>query len=332
MERHDGFGTRWFAGEDRAGAVETLRLRATLASPEAERTMRERAARAGVASVTAVVPVERIVRSGKELRLVSQLPVGVRLTRVLSALERGDLRLPSAARLELIAALVHAVSQLHARPGAGAHGAITPQHVIVTVHGTVRLTYGVLGAAIEGLQLNREQLWRDFALAMPASTSGPRFDQRADVTQLAGVALGVLLARWLGEDEYPRGIAALAAAATADLSATSSYRAGLRLWLEQALQLHPRVILGSAVDAEAALGELLALSASRRAAQFTLQAAVRQLLGEQPPPRASALDPASPPTTPGPPRLWPEGLTPLGLELGVRPLHTERLKVVVAAM
>jgi hypothetical protein len=305
MERHDGFGTRWLVGDDRVGAVETLQLTVALASPEAERAMRERAARAVVAGVPTMVPVDRIERTGDELRLVSQLPAGVRLTRVLSALERGDLRLPATARLELIAALVHAVAQLHARPGAGAHGAITPQHIVVTADGTVRLTHGVLGSALEALQLNREQLWRDFMLAMPASASLPRFDPRADVPQLAGVALAVLLARRLREDEYPRGIAAVVAAATADLSATARCRTGLRLWLEQAMQLHPHVIFSSAVDADAALGQLLVLSASRRAAQFTLQAAIRQLLGEQTPPCALALGPTSPPTTPGgPTRLF----------------------------
>ena len=301
MKRQDGFGRRWFVGQDRAGGIETLQLTPTLASPGAEWTMRERAARAGLATVASVVPVDRIERTGDEVRLVSQLPSGVRLARVLSALERGDLRLPAAARLELIAALVHAVAQLHARPGAGAHGAITPHHVIVTAVGTVRLTHGVLGPAIEALQLNREQLWRDFMLVMPASASAPRFDQRADVTQLAGVALAVLLARWLREGEYPSGIGAVVATATGELSATSSYRAGLRQWLEQALQLHPRVVFPSAVDAEAALAQLLTLSASRRAAQLTLQAAVRQLMGGQPPPRTAAVGPTSVPPTPGAP-------------------------------
>jgi hypothetical protein len=105
MERHDGFGTRWFVGEERAGAVETLEVSATLAAPEAERRMRERAVRAGMVRVTPVVPVDRIERAGSDLRLVTQLPAGVRLPRVLSALERGELGLPAAARLELIAVL-----------------------------------------------------------------------------------------------------------------------------------------------------------------------------------------------------------------------------------
>ena len=240
-----------------------------------------------------VVAVDAVERDAAGLRLISRLPAGVSLARVMAALEHGDLRLPAAARVELVAALVRAVAQLHARPGAGAHGAIAPQHALVTVDGTVRLTHGVLGAALERLQLDRDQLWREFTLAMPASASAPRFDQRADVPQLAAVAVAILLARPLREDDYPRGAAAVAAAATANLAATASYRSGLRLWLEQALQLNPRIVFGSAVDAEASLGQLLMLSASRRAAQLTLQAAIRQMLGDQPPPRALALDPAS---------------------------------------
>jgi len=299
MDPHDGFGARSFAGEDRAGAVETLQLTPALATVEAERAIRERAARVH----PAVVPVDGIERDAEGLRLVTRLPPGVRLTRLMGALERGDLRLPAAARLELVAALVQAVAQLHALPGAGAHGAIAPQHVVVTVDGTVRLTHGVLGTAIERLQLNRDQLWRQFTLTMPSSASLPRFDQRADVPQLGGVALAIMLARRLREDEYPRGMAASIAASTANLAASAAYQSGLRLWLEQSLQLHPRVVFGSAIDAEAALGQLLVLSASRRAAQFTLQAAVRQLLGDHPPPRALAPGPTSPPSTPGTPPL-----------------------------
>ena len=303
MAFHDGFGTRHFAGEERAGAVETLQLTPALATGDSERVIRERVARgfpawsSGIGpkpKASPVVPVGAIERDGAGLRLVSQLPPGVRLTRLMAALESGDLRLPPAARLELVAALVRAVAQLHARPGAGAHGAIAPQHVVVTIDGTVRLTHGVLGAAIERLQLSRDQLWRGFRLAMPAAAGLPRLDQRADVPQLAGVAAAILMARRLREDEYPRGIAAVVTEATANLAASATYRSGLRTWLEHSLQLHPRAIFGSAVDAEASLHELLALSASRRAAQLMLQGVIRQLLGDQPPPRAAAVDPLSP--------------------------------------
>ena len=57
------------------------------------------------------------------------------------------------------------------------------------------LTDAVFGPALEGLGRNREQLWREFGLALPASASLPRFDQRSDVTQVGAVVLAIAIRR-----------------------------------------------------------------------------------------------------------------------------------------
>jgi hypothetical protein len=106
------------------------------------------------------------------------------------------------------------------------------------------------------LRWNREQLWRAFHVALPASAGLPRFDQRTDVTQLGGVVLAIALGRRLKSDEYPRFARELVIEATGD--GRSSSMAALRAWLLQALQLHPRALFASAVEAERGLTEITA--------------------------------------------------------------------------
>src|SRR6185436_14123614 len=95
--------------------------------------------------------------------------------------ESGNEALTDAAMLELAAAVIRALAAVHGLPGGIAHGAVSPSHILITPEGAAVLTDGEFGGALETLEKNREQLWREFGLALPPSASLPRFDQRADV-------------------------------------------------------------------------------------------------------------------------------------------------------
>jgi hypothetical protein len=82
--------------------------------------------------------------------------------------------------------------------------------------------------------------------------------------------LAVALRRPLRDDEYPRGAADLVVAATSDLSAVGA--SALRMWLQQALQLHPRSMFASAVEAERAFAALTSTPGLRRAGAKALTA------------------------------------------------------------
>lgn len=261
---NDGLGNRWVAMQPPHGQVEVLSLAPTLAShAPAEGAIRARAARMADIEAAVFSPVRRVERDASGVRVVTDAVAGARLSHLLARLETSGEILSDAAMLELAARVIRALAVLHRLPGGFAHGALTPAHVVLRADGGVVLTDGVFGTALESLEWNREQLWREFRVALPASATLPRFDQRADVTQLGAVVLAIALRRPLRTDEYPRPALDLVLAATADASAPGA--TALRMWLQQALQLHPRSTFASAVDAERAFADVTATPGLRRA-------------------------------------------------------------------
>ncbi|HEY6360644.1 MAG TPA: hypothetical protein VIX63_06045 [Vicinamibacterales bacterium] len=252
---NDGLGERWVLMQPPHGQVEVLTLAPALAShAPAEPAIRARAERMADVIAQAVTAVRRVERDAAGMRVVADAVAGIRLSDVLSQLESGGNILPHAGMLELASAVVRALAVLHRLSTGLAHGAVTPAHIVLRPDGTAVLTDSVFGTALESLEWNREQLWREFHVALPAAASLPRFDQRADVTQLGAVVLAIALRRRLRDDEYPRGAADLVLAATADRSAHGA--SALRMWLQQALQLHSRSMFPSAVEAQRAFLEI----------------------------------------------------------------------------
>jgi hypothetical protein len=273
--RYDGFGFRRIDHDPRAGRVEVLEVASVLASPTSEQAIRTRAGRFTDGKATMLAPIHRIARSGLTLSVTSAAPEGVTLGDLLGALEFGTVSLSDEAILELASATIGAVAAMHEMPGSPAHGALSPAHVLLCRDGRVLLTGAIFADAMQALQLNREQLWRQFDFAMPPSASLPRFDQRSDVTQLGALVLSMLLRRAMTASEYPKGIADLVTTATAGAS-------GLRMWLQQALQLHAKATLGSAVDAARAFPAPLPDAKGRRPGAQALQAVVAHLCGDVP--------------------------------------------------
>jgi hypothetical protein len=300
--------------------VEVLDLDPALAAqPVVEQAIRGRASRYADLDTRSFAPVRRIERTGHSLKIVSEFPAGVRLSHLLEYLEATGEIAAEPAILELASLIINAVASLHAWPGGLAHGALNPSHVLLTNDGRVMLTDGMFGAGLEVLQHNREALWKEFRLAMPAAASLARFDQQADVTQMGALILALILQRPLRATEYPRGIADLVVTAT-ESSATSSgagITSALRMWLQEALQIHPRLAFRSAVEAQRAFADVASRQANRRAGATALQVLLRTTMGEpldqptivmRPPvPMPAEPQPASP--TP-PPMARPESPSP----------------------
>jgi len=259
---NDGLGERWVLMQPPDGQVEVLALAPALAShAPVEPAIRARAERMAYVNAPGVAAVRRVERDAQGVRIVAEAAAGIRLSDFLAGLESKGSVLTYARMLELAGSVVKAVAALHRPPSGLAHGAVTPAHIVLAVDGSAVLTDCVFGAALESLQWNREKLWREFHVALPASASLPRFDQRADVTQLGAVALAIALGRRLRDDEYPRSAADLVIAATSDLAAPGA--SALRMWLQQTLQLHPRSPFASAVDAERAFSQLTAAAGAK---------------------------------------------------------------------
>src|SRR5688500_3241434 len=229
--REDGFGTRRLADDPDAGRVEVLALSPDLSTPAAEQAIRARAARLADIRGAGVAAIVGISRSAQGLSVTTALPEGITLADVLAALEFGTVKLPDDALVELAGETVRALAAVHA---AGAvHGALSPSHVIMRRGGGIALSGAVFGDALQALQFNRERLWRAFGVALPPSASLPRFDQRADVTQLGALAIAILLRRPLAATEYPKSAAELVNAATAGLCGNPAFGSALRMWLQQ---------------------------------------------------------------------------------------------------
>jgi hypothetical protein len=305
----DGLGVRTIESDGRTH-TETLELAAALAAqPVVEQAIRGRASRYADLDIRAFAPIRRIERTGGSLHVVSELPAGVRLSQLLAHLEATGEVVPESAMLELASLIINAVASLHAWPGGLAHGAISPAHVLITNDGRVMLTDCVYGAALEVLQRNREVLWKEFGLAMPAAASLARFDQQADVTQMGALILGIILQRPMRAHEFPRGVSDLVVTATesAAVPGTPASSTALRMWLQEALQIHPRLAFRSAVEAQRAFADIASRPGSRRAGAMALQVLLRTTCGEPLSQQPVMMNPAIPAEqpTPMPPQAPP---------------------------
>src|SRR5262249_7929874 len=216
----DGLGERRRTSDPTGnGTLEVLCLRDDLTSvPSFEFALRERVSRlAGFrhGSYARVRSVDRLNDPGSTLAVVSEQVTGVRLSDVLAVVERKGLVLELNASLSLLRHLVPALATLHDYARDVAHGALSPERIIITPKGRVVIVEHVLGAALEQLRYSHERYWKDLHVALPRSAGLPRFDHRADALQLGLVALSLVLGRPLQDDEYPMRIGEVVAAAWA---------------------------------------------------------------------------------------------------------------------
>src|SRR5258708_7614701 len=207
----DGIGDRVVAVDAATGdLLQILRVRPQLlAVPSFEFALRERAARLANFRHAYYGRVRRVDRHPSGLAIVSDHVEGVRLSDMLRvATERGR-QLDFSAALCLLRQLVPSVALLHENARDVAHGLIAPERLIVTPRARLIVVEHVLGSAVEQMQYNRERLWHELRVAVPAAAGAVRFDNRADMTGIGLVALALVLGRPIAADEYPQRVAPL---------------------------------------------------------------------------------------------------------------------------
>jgi hypothetical protein len=294
----DGLGTRRLAVDrSRNETVEMLCLRGELTGvPSFEFALRERLSHLAAFSHACygrVRSVERLKDPASTLALVSDVTAGMRLSEILRFAEAADVTLDIDAALCLLRQLVPAVAMLHENMPDIAHGAIGPERLIVTPGARLIVVEHVMGSALEQLRFSQERYWRELRIAVPRSAGQPRFDHRADVTQLGVVALSLILGRRLQDDEGPSRLGDLVSSAWA-VSARGGLEplpAGLRSWLMCALQLDARSSFDSAIDAQEELERVLGES-DYLAAPATLESFLERY--------RAAVEPPAPAATPEP--------------------------------
>lgn len=260
----DGLGERRRLPDPNGeGAREVLNVRGELASlPAFDAALRERLNRLGSfrhAYYAHVHGVERTADADCPLALVSDRVDGIRLADLFTRAAARGLNLDINAALCLIRQLVPAVAKLHETADDIAHAALGPERLVVTPHARLVITEYVLGPALEQLRYSQERYWKDLRIALPRSAGLPRFDQRADVTQIGVIALSLILGRLLRDDEYPSRIGDVVASAWA-VSPKGGFEPlppGIRGWLGRALQLDVRNSFANAIDASAELEQVL---------------------------------------------------------------------------
>ena len=300
----DGLGTRQHSTDAGNQPLEVLTLREQLtAVPSFEFALRERASRLAGFRHASYAHVRGIDKAGSTLAVVSDRIEGVRLSELLTVAEQQLLPVEIDAALCVIRQLVQAVAMLHEQVPDVCHGALALERIIITPKARAVVVEHVLGAALGQLLFSRETYWKDLRIAMPPRAGSPRFDRRADVTQLGAISLALILGRPLGDDDYPGRIAEIVERVGA-VSASGGLEplpAGIRSWLARALQLDPRNSFASAIEARTELDAALRDS-DYAAAPSTLENFLTQYdacVGVDSQPPVAPLIPIAP-TTPAP--------------------------------
>ena len=262
---------------DRAtgASLEYLYLRTELAAlPDFVSAVRERVARFAGLDDPRLAKVHRVetlppdTPGGPDgLAVVSRRPSGDRLAGILRAAEEHGLLVGIETFGQLVSQIASAVVRLQqAFPGA-AHGSVGPGRIFVTPESGIVLVDYVYAPALEALNLPRDRMWQQFRLAIPPLAGRLRIDRRTDVMQIGMVALSLLLARAIREDEFPNRLPDLVGSAADKVPGGRDGEVGrsLRTWLSCALQLDPRRNFTSATELGAALEDWLPPPASPKA-------------------------------------------------------------------
>jgi len=254
----DGLGERLYAVGAGNEPLEVLKISSELSSvPSFEEFLRQQALRLADFRHDAfgrVRAVERLDARGSTLVVISDHVRGVRLSDVLAGAAKRGITLDFSAAAWLIRQLVLATATFHETYPDLCHGAIGVERLVVTPDGRLVLVEYVLGPALEDMRFSQERYWRELGIALPRPIGLPHFNQTADITQVGAVALALILGRRLTADDYPHKTAALADGATARTGdAPAPLPAAVRNWLRRALQIEPRGIFTSAIDAQAEL-------------------------------------------------------------------------------
>ena len=258
----DGLGERLYAVGAANEPLEVLKISNELSCvSNFEEALREQAARLADFRHEAfgrVRAVERLDARSSAIVVISDHVRGVRLSEVLAGAHKRSIPLEFNAAAWLIRQLVSAIAALHDSGPGVCHGAIALERLVVTPDGRLVAVEYVLGPALEEMHFSWERYWRELGIALPRPIGLSRFDQSADVTQMAAVALALIMGRPLAADEYPHRISDVLDSATArQVNGSDPLPAALRTWLRRALHIEPRAAFASAIDAQTELDRVL---------------------------------------------------------------------------
>jgi len=247
----DGLGARYRVdGTD--GPCDILVLRDTFASiPSCEFLIRERVNRLAHVRSEQFARVFDVEHGGEgpKIALISQSVPGVRLSRLLTVAEQNLLPLDVDSALCLVQQIVTAMAELHEDAPDACHGSLAAERVVVTSAGRAVIVEHVLGAALAQLRYSPDRYWKDLRIALPIAVTAPMLDRRADVAAVGMIALGLLLGRPVGDEEYPRDITVLVNGSFGLGGGFERFPDWLREWLSQALSVEPTRWFASAVEA-----------------------------------------------------------------------------------
>ena len=253
--------------------------------PAFEPALRARVARLAAFHHPGFAAVRGLQRVGdppsSTLAVASDMTPGLRLSELLAAAGKKAIAFDVGIAVFLIRQLVAAIAALHEDGDDLSNGAIALERLVLTPDARLVVVEHMLGPAIEELQFTHARLWEDLRVAAPRTTAPPQLDQRSDVMQLGIVALSLILARPITDDEYPGHIQDLVATAWA-VSARGNLEpvpAGLRAWLARALQLDIRSSFRNAIEARADLNKMFGAEAAH-----STPVALKAFLAKQPPP------------------------------------------------
>ena len=300
----DGLGRRYRGAAPLGSAtpMEILCFRHEItAIPAFEFALRERFARLSDFQHPSFARIRRIDKLNDghgTVTLMSDGAEGDRLIRILTDVEGAGPVFDVSAALHLVRQLIAAVAALHQHTRI-AHGAIALERLFVTPRGQLSVVEYPLGAALEQLKYSRERYWRELRVALPADAGPPRFDERTDLVQVGMVALSLLLARPIRDEEYPQQVEQLVASACAHATDGTSepLPSPVRDWLRRTLQLEARNSFRSAFDAQAAFGQVVSQDAKRHADPDRLKTVV-QWFPDSPASPPTPREPYEPPPLP----------------------------------
>ena len=286
----DGLGRRYRPAvrSDSDTPLEILCFRHEITDvPAFDFALRERVARLSDLQHACYARIRKVDRLNDErgtVVLMSDGVAGVRLIEILTDLENTGRVLDLNAALHLVGQLVSAIKVLHQHARV-AHGAIASERLFVTPAGRLIIAEYALGAALEQLKYSRERYWKELRVALPMNVGLPRFDERADLTQVGVVALSLIMGRPFQDNEYPKEVEALVASASAGRpdGTREPLSSALRDWLRRILQLEVRNAFRSVVEAEAALAQLLSGDSKHNGEPAALETFMHQYHGASAP-------------------------------------------------
>lgn len=262
----DGFGRRTRGIDPDTGEeAELLELSSTLVEHAGfVSALGDRVARFATVRHASYVHLRRLDRpSGDRLVLVSDDSGGWRLSELLTASAAASSPLDIAVVIGLLRQLLPAAALFSRHNRDSAIGALSPERLIVTPQGRLVIAEHAFGPAIEKLNLGRDRLWRDFRVTMPPSAGLPRANARADANALGVVALSLLLARLLTEEEYPNELPALLESAVEHRDGQPApLSKALSTWLTRSLQFDISTSFQSPHEAQVAFESVLATDRS----------------------------------------------------------------------